>query len=161
MYFLARHTAIDCHEKRGRRGYLFLIGDECPYPRVKRDEVEQVIGDAPQTDIPVAELLAELEKRWHVFFVLPRMTHHWNNPEVHRAWTDLLGQNVLRLEDPAGICELIASTIGLAEGKADMAQLRADLSEEGASTSVAQAVGKALAAVGDEKDDASSGLTRL
>ena len=28
MYFMARHTAIDCHEKRRRRGYLFIIGDE-------------------------------------------------------------------------------------------------------------------------------------
>ncbi len=35
MYFMARHTAIDCWEKRGQRGYLFLIGDEIPYPRVE------------------------------------------------------------------------------------------------------------------------------
>ena len=44
MYFMARHTAIDCLEKRGKRGYLFVIGDEAPYPRVKRREVEQVLG---------------------------------------------------------------------------------------------------------------------
>src|SRR5205085_5425976 len=31
MYFLARHTALDCFEKRRERGYLFLIGDEMPY----------------------------------------------------------------------------------------------------------------------------------
>ncbi len=36
MYFMARHTAIDCLEKRGRRGYLFLIGDEMPYRFVGR-----------------------------------------------------------------------------------------------------------------------------
>src|SRR5580658_4603845 len=28
MYVAARHTAIDCWEKRGRKGYLFMIGDE-------------------------------------------------------------------------------------------------------------------------------------
>src|SRR4051812_34048661 len=39
MYFMARHTSLDCHEKRGRRGYLFIIGDEAPYPCVKRKEV--------------------------------------------------------------------------------------------------------------------------
>ena len=39
MYFMARHTSIDCLEKRGQRGYLFLIGDEMPYPKVKRKEV--------------------------------------------------------------------------------------------------------------------------
>src|SRR5271166_724984 len=41
MYFMARHTALDCFEKRGKRGYLFVIGDELPYPRIKRAEVER------------------------------------------------------------------------------------------------------------------------
>ena len=27
-YFVARHTATDAWDKRGRKGYLFLIGDE-------------------------------------------------------------------------------------------------------------------------------------
>lgn len=38
MYFMARHTSIDCYEKRGKRGYLFMIGDELAYPKVKRHE---------------------------------------------------------------------------------------------------------------------------
>src|SRR5215813_11760438 len=50
MYFMARHTAIDCMEKRGKRGYLFVIGDEAPYPRVNRKEVEKLIGDKIQAD---------------------------------------------------------------------------------------------------------------
>src|ERR671932_770704 len=44
LYFMARHTSIDCHERRGRRGYLFLIGDEMAYSRVKRREVRAVVG---------------------------------------------------------------------------------------------------------------------
>src|SRR5262249_20618935 len=36
MHFLAHHTSLDCVEKRGKKGYAFLIGDEAPYPRVKR-----------------------------------------------------------------------------------------------------------------------------
>ena len=39
LYFMARHTAIDCYEKRGQRGYLFVIGDEMAYPQVKPAEV--------------------------------------------------------------------------------------------------------------------------
>ena len=35
LYFMARHTAADCYERRGRRGYLFVIGDEMAYPRVE------------------------------------------------------------------------------------------------------------------------------
>ena len=146
MYFMARHTGIDCLEKRGKRGYLFLIGDEAPYPRVKRSEVEQVLGYSLQADLPIEELIAELQRTYDVYFVLPKMTHHWNNAAVHRRWWRLLGQNVLRLEDPAGICELIAFTIGIAEGKVDLANLE-ELQEAGASRSVTRAVGKALGSV--------------
>jgi hypothetical protein len=172
MYFMARHTSIDCYEKRGRRGYLFVIGDEIPYRRVKRKEVAAHIGDGLQNDIPVEQQIAELEKTYDVYYVLPKMTQHWDNEEVHRHWVKLLGQNVLRLEDPAGICELIASTIGLAEGKVDLESLSDDLKEAGATTTVARAVQRAVVAVGHARGgeanainvpeaDEGSGLTRL
>src|SRR6516165_5814987 len=52
LYFMARHTALDCFAKRGQRGYLFVIGDEAPYPKVKRHEMARHIGDHLQADIP-------------------------------------------------------------------------------------------------------------
>jgi hypothetical protein len=143
LYFMAHHTALDCYEKRGKRGYLFVLGDETPYPRLKRDEVARCIGDHLQADIPVERVLSELQKTYDVYFILPRMTSHWDNPAVHRRWVGLLGQNVLRLEEPAGVCELIASTIGIAEGKVDLDGLADDLREAGSPTAVAAAVGKA------------------
>jgi hypothetical protein len=172
LYFMARHTSIDCHEKRGKRGYLFIIGDETPYSRIKRSEVARYIGDKLQADLPTEELIAELERTYDVYYVLPKMTQHWSNEAVHRRWVQLLGQNVLRLEDPAGICELIASTIGLAEGKVDLEDIADNLKESGSSTAVAQAVGKALVAVSHERggkgnvihvpeSGGGTGLTRL
>jgi hypothetical protein len=149
LYFMARHTALDCYEKRGRRGYLFVIGDETPYPKVKRREVTRSIGDGLQADIPVEEQLAELGRTYDVYYVLPKMTHHWNNPAVYRRWVELLGQHALRLEDPAAICELIASTIGIAEGKVDLEHLTADLREAGSSVAAARAVRKTLVEVAE------------
>src|SRR5262245_17869854 len=75
MDFTARHTAIDCFEKRGKRGYLFVIGDEAPYPRIKRKEVKRLIGDGLQADLPTEALIAELERTYDVYFVLPKLTH--------------------------------------------------------------------------------------
>lgn len=149
LYFMARHTAIDCHEKRGQRGYLFVIGDEIPYAKVKRKEVGVLIGDGPQTSIPVEEVVAELQRTYDVYHVLPKMTSHWNNPVVHGRWVELLGQNALRLEEPAAICELIASTIGVAEGKVDLEHLTDDLREAGSSAAVARAVRNTLVEVGE------------
>src|SRR5215470_12941620 len=45
LYFMARHTATDCFEKRGKRGYLFIIGDEMPYDVVDPDQAQRVLGD--------------------------------------------------------------------------------------------------------------------
>src|SRR3954463_14498226 len=67
LYFMARHTAMDCFEKRGRRGYLFVIGDEIPYPRVKRKEVGAVIGDGLQSSIPVEDVVGELRRTFDVY----------------------------------------------------------------------------------------------
>ncbi|WP_194915371.1 hypothetical protein [Catenulispora rubra] len=44
MYFMAHHTSLDCHEKRGKRGYLFIIGDEMPYPNVNPQHVSRILG---------------------------------------------------------------------------------------------------------------------
>lgn len=147
MYFLARHTALDCLEKRRKRGYCFLIGDEMPYPKVKRNEVNSVIGDSLEADIPTEAIIAELEKKFDVYYILPNMTSYYEDPEVHGHWVKLLGQNVLRLEDPNGICELIAATIGLAEGRTDLAAVPDDLKEIGCDADVCGAVSRALVSV--------------
>jgi len=148
LYFMARHTAIDCHEKRGQRGYLFVIGDEIPYAKVKHKEVTALIGDGLQSNLSVEQVVAELQRTYDVYHVLPKMTNHWNNPVVHRSWAELLGQNALRLEEPSAICELIASTIGVAEGKVDLEHLTDDLREAGASDAAAQVVRESLVDVG-------------
>ena len=67
LYVAARHTVTDCFAKRRRKGYLFLIGDEMAYPRVKRAEVKRLIGSVPQADVPLAAIVREAQARWHVF----------------------------------------------------------------------------------------------
>src|SRR5262249_40005143 len=116
LYFLARKTDLDCLEKRGQRGYAFIIGDELPYQRIKRREVEHFFGDKLPEDIPLEKIVAEVCKKSELFFILPNMTSYYNDPEILETWRGLLGQNVLRLPDPALISETIANTIGLAEG---------------------------------------------
>jgi hypothetical protein len=60
---MARHTAIDCYAKRGRRGYLFVIGDEMAYPQVKSAEVRGVVGGGLQAPLPLPALIDEVTAR--------------------------------------------------------------------------------------------------
>ncbi len=144
LYFLARKTSIDCFEKRGRKGYAFLIGDEMPYGKVKRREVERIFGDTLQEDIPVRTLVEEARRKWELYFVIPKLSSYYDDPQILACWRELLGQNVFKLEDPAGISELIASTIGVAEEAVDPSALAADLGKAGVKKKVIEAVAAAL-----------------
>ena len=146
LYFMARHTAIDCYEKRGEKGFLFLIGDEMAYPRVKRGEVQRVIGDRLQEDIPVAQIVAELRERFHVYYLLPSTAHHGGERQILDFWRGLLGQHVIELDDPDTVCEAIALLIGLHEG-VDLAAGVDDLKDFGVDGSTARSVSTALAPV--------------
>src|SRR6266516_633363 len=93
MYFMTRHTSIDCHEKRGRRGYLFIVGDEMAYRRVKPEEVTGVIGDALAEPVALKQIVAEVRERYDVYHLLPAGAAYAGNDQVIGFWRGLLGQN--------------------------------------------------------------------
>lgn len=127
LYFMARHTAHDHMEKRGRKGYLFIIGDEHPYPNVDPTQVLKVIGDTIQAPISIKDIVAEAQKLYHVFFVIPNMTQHYGDNSLFSSWVNLIGQqNTLRLEDPTKVCELIAATVALCEENVGLDDMLAD-----------------------------------
>lgn len=109
IYFAARHTDIDCWEKRKKKGYLFLIGDEHPYD-VKDGEVRGLIGDKLSQNIPIEKIIAEAQEKYHVFFIIPTGASGGKNPSVYRKWVTLLGQEyTIELNNP----EIISETISL------------------------------------------------
>lgn len=144
MYFLARHTSMDCFEKRGEKGYVFIIGDEAFYPTIRRSQVADLIGDTLESDIPTAEIFKELLEKFEVFYIQPNMTNYFKQEVILAPWREMLGERVLLLEDPDAICEMIASTIALTEGQ-DLSSVTKDLQDAGSSVVVANSVEKALA----------------
>src|SRR5207249_1997861 len=86
LYIAARHTAIDCWEKRGRKGYLFIIGDETAYPVVKHQEVKRLTGENLSEDISLDQIIAEARQRYHVYFVIPGGASYGADPQIVRFW---------------------------------------------------------------------------
>jgi hypothetical protein len=127
LYFMARHTAHDHMEKRNRKGYLFIIGDEHAYEVVDKRFVEDVIGDKLQDNIKLETIIEEAQELYHVFFVIPNMTQHYNDRTLEKWWVERLGQqNVLKLEDPQKICELIVSAVAICEEHVGLDELVSD-----------------------------------
>jgi hypothetical protein len=144
MYFMARHTSIDCFEKRGKRGYLFIIGDEMPYPRLSARAAHDVVGDRLPGRLRVEDIVDEVVTKYDTYFIVPRGASHAGNREVLGVWRRLLGQNVLELDDLDAVCEIIALTVGLGERAIDLDEGLDHLVELGskAGRSVRRALGR-------------------
>jgi hypothetical protein len=112
LYFLALHTEMDCWVKRQKRGYLFMTGDENPYPILSRHVVEAVTGDHLDDDLKVEEVVAEAQRTFTPFFIIPDPQRRGR---CERTWRDLLGDHVLCMDAPADICFVTAGALLLSE----------------------------------------------
>ena len=115
FYFLAAHTEMDCIVKRKKRGYLFMTGDEKPFPALSKSIVDGIIGDKLDDDIPIEEVIAEVQKTYIPFFLIPDRDRA---RRCERRWRDLLGDNVLVLNGPADVCFVAAGALLMCERRA-------------------------------------------
>jgi len=132
LYFFARHTSIDCFEKRGKKGYLFLVGDEKTYRTVTPAKAEAVFGDKLQAPVEVETLIKEVQEKYNLFFIIPEHTSHGKDPSLRTYWEDLLGENVVMMPNASQICDIIAAKVGALEGLVDVSEIQANTSNVGA-----------------------------
>ena len=124
FYFLAAHTEMDSMVKRNKRGYLFMTGDETPFSALSKHIVDGIIGDKLDDDIPIEEVVAEVQKTYIPFFIIPDRSRA---RRCERRWRDLLGDHVICLESPIDVCYVTAGAILISEGRVSNLQELRDL----------------------------------
>jgi len=156
-YFAARHTSIDCFEKRGHKGYLFTIGDEEPTPYLRVEDIERVFGYKPQADVQMDQLLTEASRQWEIFHVIVEEGNHCRSApdKVFGKWSAALGQRALHLADHTKLAEVIVSAIQINEG------VDSDKVMKSWDGTTAIVVGKATKALSKKAAASSSGLVTL
>ncbi len=128
MYFMAHHSVHDHMEKRGKKGYMFIIGDEHCYQETSKQEIKDVIGDKVQSSLHLKDIVAAVQEKYHVIFILPNLTSHYKDKDMPGYWTDLLGQGCfIKLADPNKICETIVGVVATLEGGANADDVKRDL----------------------------------
>jgi len=129
LYFAARHTDTDAWRKRGKRGYLFMTGDEKPYPLLSRHVVKSVLGEELEDDLPIALVADEVSRAWDPFFLIPDLERRARS---ERTWRDVLGDHVIAMESAVDTCAIAAGIVAIGEGKvSDLDALARQLSERG------------------------------
>lgn len=119
-YFAGMHTRTDSMIKRGKRGYLFTVGDEEVPPALTPEQIKKIVGDDVERAYTPTELLALAERDYHVFHVIVEQGSHCRDPHrrevVFNGWRDLMGQRVIPLSDYTRLSEVLVSTIAMNEG---------------------------------------------
>lgn len=115
-YFAANHTKCDNYEKRGKKGFLFTFGDDGFPDRLTKREIENIFGDKVEKDIPVEEVLAQVNRQYEVFhFCMAQGGSHSESDYKH--WKSLLGERAIRIRDYTKIPEIIVSILETMAGK--------------------------------------------
>ena len=112
FYMAAQHTDMDCWIKRRKKGYLFITGDELPYPSISRHQIGSLVGDNLDDDIAIEEAIAAAAETYHVFFLVPDLERR---QRCEQRWRQLLGDHVICMEDAQDACAVAASIVGLTE----------------------------------------------
>jgi hypothetical protein len=142
FYLAAEHFDADCFAKRRRKGYLFLTGDELPYPAVSRHQVQALIGDHLDEDVPIEEVIAAAAEQWHLFFLIPGPARR---ERCEPRWRELLGDHVIGLEDADDCCTVAAALVALTEGALpDLDALANSLKQQGMARERISAVVRAV-----------------
>lgn len=156
-YMAARHVHQEPFELYGKKGFVFFIGDEMPYNAIENDysrghwngghTLKSLTGDELSEPLSTKAVFAELMEKNHVFFLFQKQGAYFAK-DIVPAWEKVLGrENIVMLDNPDQVVEVIAALIARFEGNLDdEATATAMIAAGGNSATVASAV-KALARV--------------
>lgn len=108
-YFAANHIEHDSFEKRGKKGFVFTIGDEPFLRNLPVSAVKSIMGSTAvgQGNFTAEELLAGAQKTNHVYHIFLEHGHRSCNHE----WKQLLGDNLIIISDYKDVSKVIANTV--------------------------------------------------
>lgn len=88
-YFAAKYVETDAWDKRGKKGFLFTIGDEASLKTYPKRIFEEIFGDVQAQTYSDVELLEMAKEKWEVFHIMPAKDSRGGR----KYWDNLLGQN--------------------------------------------------------------------
>ncbi|MDW5289669.1 hypothetical protein [Formosa sp. PL04] len=109
--FAARHTAIDCWEKRQQKGYLFTIGDEPVFPTIPAEIIKRYTCTDEAETVTTESIIKEAQEKYNVFHM--HLEHNdWAKQESRKGnWKALLGENFIEIPDFKTVAKRIADVV--------------------------------------------------
>lgn len=109
--FAGRYTTSDHNEKRGKKGLLFTIGDEPTLKNLPAVAQRAIMGKGQYSDETAAELLEKAREKYEVFHLHISQGHNGRSQRVKDGWKQLMGDNVLFVQNQAQVAQVIADKV--------------------------------------------------
>lgn len=129
-YYAAKYVKTDAWEKRRKKGYLFLIGDECSLDLTKA-QLHEFLGENVQGNVSAADAYNMALEKWNIYFLLINdfAAEYQNSRDKYASY---IGEDhVIELQDASTVAACIASLIALNEKTADRTTIGTELAKAG------------------------------
>jgi len=110
-YFAGRHTATDCFEKRGRKGYCITVGDEPNLRSLPAATIKGIMGPGEYQSLSAAELLDSAQKTFNVYHVHIGDTSAGADQKTVRGWQEMLGANLVVAQRRTDVADIIRGIV--------------------------------------------------
>lgn len=123
-YFAANHTVTDSFEKRGKKGFLFTIGDDSFPKELLRKHIKTIFGEDIEKDsLSMDEVLSQVNRKYEIFHLCMKQGSNMSSPwartdnYVMDEWTGLLGERAIPVSDYTKVPQIIVSILESMAGK--------------------------------------------
>jgi hypothetical protein len=111
-YFAAKHTSIDCMEKRGIKGLLFTIGDEPNLKEYPDSALLHIMGNGQYSKLSSDKDLYEAAKEnYDVYHIHISETAAGSKRDTVNGWKELLIDNLIKVDSHKEVADAIAKTV--------------------------------------------------
>lgn len=117
-HFAITKTKIDCFDKRGKKGYLFTIGDELP-PKVADQHMLSKIGIEYDQNVDLQTTLENVKERYDVFHIIIEEGNYAKrvgSKPIYDEWFNIIGKRALLLDNYKNLPEVVLAAIMVNEG---------------------------------------------
>jgi len=121
-YFAGKHTAIDCFEKRGQKGFLFTIGDEHCLPELPARSIKDIMGCSQANDTTRLELLDKARETYNVYHLHVMEGSNGRSQVIMDGWKQTMGDSLVLVKSHRDIPQIIADIVTQNVGKSQVVQ---------------------------------------
>lgn len=115
--FAGLKTVHDASERRGKRGFLFTVGDEPVLDGIEQHQLADVLGVHARRRLSGREAVRLASETYEVFHIIVDGSYARHSmDEVRASWEAILPERVIHLPDPARLAETIVGTIEAVSG---------------------------------------------